>query len=152
MPSRRSEIALSPEEVRGYLDGARTMVLVTTGPDGVPDPVPMWFVLDDEGRPLMRTFRRSQKVVNLRRDPRVAVLVEDGETYGELRGVQMTGRVELLEDLETVVATSRALAERYADGSPATDPTALAPKQVALRLHPDRVVSWDHRKIRGAAY
>lgn len=155
MPGQREQIAMSEAEVGDYLDAARTMVLVTIGPDGAPDPVPMWYVRAD-GEIRMRTYGRSQKVVNLRRDPRVSCLVEDGERYAELRGVQLTGTVELVEDPDWIATVWARLMVRYGE-LPAEheDGTRVAllertGKQVGLRLVPDRVVSWDHRKLAGA--
>lgn len=147
MPSRRGRIALGPEEVAAYLGSARTAVLVTIGPDGIPDPVGMWFVMDGEEL-VMRTYTKSQKVRNLERDPRVSVLVEDGESYDTLRGVQLSGRMSLSRDVDEVLDVVAGLSEKY-DGVTALDRESLreyAAKQSVLRLHPDRVVSWDHRK------
>jgi PPOX class probable F420-dependent enzyme len=145
--NRRAQIELSPEEVSAYLASARTAVLVTIGPDGVPDPVGMWFVMDGDDL-VMRTYAKSQKVRNLERDPRVSVLVEDGETYQTLRGVQLTGRVSLSRDVDAVLDVVAGLAAKY-DGVADLDRESLrdyAGKQSVLRLHPEQVVSWDHRK------
>jgi PPOX class probable F420-dependent enzyme len=152
----RAEIALSPEEVEDLLGAARTMVLVTTGPDGVPDPVPMWFVLRD-GVVHMRTYAKSQKVVNLERDPRFAALVETGERYVELRGVQLSGTVALLDDVDLVCDVFAALMVKYEGLDPAhvesvrTAYRDRAPKQRVLRLDVERTVSWDHAKIAAAS-
>jgi PPOX class probable F420-dependent enzyme len=151
--NERARIALSDGEVADFLAAGRTLVLVTTGPDGVPDPVPMWYLVGAGGEIRMRTYRRSQKVANLRRQPRVACLVEDGERYAELRGVQLTGRVELVEDADWIADVWTGLLVRY-EGLPDADVPATraalrerAGKQVGLRLVVDRVVSWDHRKL-----
>lgn len=151
--SRRAEIAMSPDEVREFLATSRTMILTTIGPDGVPDPVGMWFLLDGDDI-WMRTYAKSQKVANLRRDPRVAVLVEDGDRYAELRGVQISGRVELDDDLDRICDIAAGLLVKY-EGLAEQDVPAVreayrasaAAKQVAIRLVPERVVSWDHRKL-----
>lgn len=151
--SRRAEIAMSPDEVREFLATSRTMILTTIGPDGVPDPVGMWFLLDGDDI-WMRTYAKSQKVANLRRDPRVAVLVEDGDRYAELRGVQISGSVELDDDLDRICDIAAGLLVKY-EGLPEQDVPAVreayrssaAAKQVAIRLVPERVVSWDHRKL-----
>ena len=151
--SRRAEIAMSPDEVREFLAASRTMILTTIGPDGVPDPVGMWFLLDGDDI-WMRTYAKSQKVANLRRDPRVAVLVEDGDRYAELRGVQISGRVELDDDLDRICDIAAGLLVKY-EGLAEQDVPAVreayrasaAAKQVAIRLVPERVVSWDHRKL-----
>jgi PPOX class probable F420-dependent enzyme len=153
MPSSRTAIAMSEAEVTDFIAGGRTLVLVTLGPDGLPDPVPMWYVVDNAGAVLMRTYRKSQKVVNLRRDPRVAALIESGERYAELRGVQLSGSIELLEDDDLVADVMVALLQKYEgladEHVVAARAAALqrAPKQVAMRLHVDSVASWDHRKL-----
>ena len=145
---------MTEPEVAGFLAAGRTLVLVTTGPDGVPDPVPMWFVVVG-GEVRMRTYGASQKVVNLRRDPRFAALVEDGERYAELRGVQLTGRVELVEDPDWIAEVWAGLMVKHEGVPPEREPETRAAlreragKQVGLRLVADRVVSWDHRKLEG---
>jgi PPOX class probable F420-dependent enzyme len=154
---QRASIALPPDEVDALLRGARTMVLVTNGPDGVPDPVPMWFVVDDDGGLWMRTYAKSQKVVNLERDPRFAALVEDGERYAELRGIQISGRVELVEDVDRICSIVAALMVKYEGLDPAHIDAVKeayrvkAPKQRALRLHVERTTSWDHARLGGRA-
>lgn len=150
--SRRAEITMTNEEVGEYLSAAKTMILATIGPDGVPDPVGMWFVLV-EGEIWMRTYARSQKVINIRRDPRVSVLVEDGEHYAVLRGVQLTGRLELSDDVEQICEIAAALLVKYEGLDPVDVPAVreayrpTAVKQVAMRLVSDRTVSWDHTKL-----
>ncbi|MBM3687004.1 MAG: TIGR03618 family F420-dependent PPOX class oxidoreductase [Actinobacteria bacterium] len=150
--SRRAEIAMGPDEVQEFLAQARTIILTTIGPDGVPDPVAMWFVVRD-GDMWMRTYAKSQKVTNARRDPRVAVLVEQGERYAELRGVQVSGRLELSEDIDVICEIAAALLVKYEGLDPEHVPAAMeayrptATKQVAMRLVPERTVSWDHAKL-----
>jgi PPOX class probable F420-dependent enzyme len=152
---QRARIAMDDAEVAAFLAAGRTLVLVTTGPDGRPDPVPMWYVLGDGGEVRMRTYARSQKAVNLRRDPRVACLVEDGQRYATLRGVQLTGRIELVDDPDWIADTWTGLMVKYEDLDEAGVPAARAAfreragKQVGLRLRVDRVVSWDHGKLEG---
>lgn len=149
MPSRRTEIALTTEEQSAILDSFKTAIFVTIGPDGVPDPTAMWFVLDNDGNVVMRTYAKSQKVKNLERDPRVAVLFEDGETYDTLRGLQLTGRIELSRHIDDVLDVVAGLAKKY-QGVEAIDREAMrdyASKQAVMRLRVDRVVSWDHTKL-----
>jgi PPOX class probable F420-dependent enzyme len=147
MANSREQIALSPDEVSSYLASARTAVLVTIGPDGAPDPVGMWFVMDG-GDVVMRTYAKSQKVINIERDPRVSVLIEDGDTYSTLRGVQLTGRMELSRNVEDVLDVVAALAAKYEDvtGLDRASMQDYARKQAVLRLRAETVVSWDHRK------
>ncbi len=153
MASQRADIAMTAGEVDAFLRDGRVCVLVTLGPDGLPDPVPMWYLVDEAGALLMRTFTKSQKVVNLSRDARFAALVEDGHRYAELRGVQLTGEIQLIDDPELVAETVVGLAVKYEGLAPRDVPVARdaalarAGKQVAMRLRPTRVVSWDHAKI-----
>jgi PPOX class probable F420-dependent enzyme len=153
MANQRADVAMSADEVTAFLTGGRILVMVTFGPDGLPDPVPMWYVVDAEGRIAMRTYAASQKIVNLRRDPRVSGLVEDGERYDELRGVQLTGKMELVDDPEMIADTMVGVLRKYegltTDDVPAARTAALAraPKQMGMRLVPERVVSWDHGKL-----
>jgi PPOX class probable F420-dependent enzyme len=149
MAGRRGEITLTAEEQRDFLRQAKTAILTTIGPDGVPDPTAMWFVLDPDGTLVMRTYAKSQKVVNVERDPRVAVLLEDGETYDTLRGLQLTGRIELSRDVDDVLDVVEGLARKY-QGVDGLDRDAMrdyASKQAVMRLRVDRVVSWDHGKL-----
>lgn len=149
MPSRRADITLTADEQRVILARAKTAIFATIGPDGVPDPIAMWFVLDDDGTIVMRTYAKSQKVRNVERDPRVAVLIEDGETYSTLRGLQLTGRIELSHDVEEVLDVVAGLAAKY-EGVHDLDRDAMrdyAAKQVVMRLRVDKVVSWDHAKL-----
>ncbi len=154
MASRRARIELDEAGRSALWDEARTLVLGTVGPDGRPHLVPMWFVLDDEGLPCCTSYGRAQKVRNLERDPRVTVLVEAGQSYGELRGLAIEGRCELIAgDAERTRAVMEAIGRRYgADASPeASRPARQAPKRVVLRIHPERVRSWDHRRLGGGA-
>ncbi len=157
MANERASIALSGSEVEDLLRSARTMVLVTNGPDGVPDPVPMWFLVDGGGTVWMRTYAKSQKVLNLGRDPRFAALVETGDRYVELRGVQLSGTVTLVEDVDVVCGVFAGLMVKY-EGLDPEDVDSVkvayrerAPKQRAMRLDVTKVVSWDHGKQAGSS-
>lgn len=152
MGNKRSEIAMSPDEIADVLDTGKTVQLALYGPDGYPDITPMWYVVDD-GVLWMRTYGKSQKVVNARRDPRCCALIETGDRYLELRGVQVTGDLVLSQDLERICWVAARLMVKYegvdAEHIPALEAAYAerAPKQVALGLSLDRLVSWDHRKL-----
>jgi PPOX class probable F420-dependent enzyme len=149
----RAQIAMTEDETAAYLAAGRTLVLVSMGPDGLPDPVPMWYVVDAAGRLRMRTYAASQKVLNLRRDARVSCLVEDGDRYAELRGVQLTGHIELIDDPDWIADVVVGLALKYEHLDPAHAAAVResarnrANKQVGLLLHVDRSVSWNHGKL-----
>jgi PPOX class probable F420-dependent enzyme len=145
---------MSTHEVRGFLDAPATGVLSTIGLDGWPHSTAMWFVPRDDEL-LMWTYRRSQKVVNIRRDPRVALLVEDGSEYDKLRGVLVQGTAEILDSFDEVRSVGVALYDRYTKPSlgldvaegPIAEIERQARKRVALLVPMTRVASWDHSKL-----
>lgn len=153
--SRRRQIHMTPEEVKEFLAGSRTLILCSNGPAGFAHPMPMWFVVDPEGAVRMTTFAKSQKVVNLRRDPRVSILAESGERYEELRGAVLYGRAEITHETDRVLETLMAVTARHQPtgaGSAALMREAMArqaAKRVEIRVQPERVVSWDHAKLAG---
>ena len=112
--NRRAQIALTPEEQRDYLAGGRTIILVSNGRHGFPLPVPMWYLVETDGAVAMTTFRKSQKSLDLRRDPRCTLLVESGRTYPELKGLIIRGRAEIDDDTGTISRLDPRLAERVA--------------------------------------
>ncbi len=149
---KRATIRMTPEEESAFIESSKTMILVSNGKDGWPHALPMWFVMR-EGLPLLSTFAKSQKVMNIRRDPRVTVLVEAGEKYEELRGVMIRGRVEIVEDRAFVEEVQLAFARKYI-GGPFPEGAeeiirARAAKRVAIRVVPLEVVSWNHAKLKG---
>lgn len=154
MPSRRDLIRMTPEEVRAYLAGQRRVILVTNGPEGLPHPVPMNYGLDDQGRVLITSFRKSQKVRNLERDPRATLLVESGTKYEELKSVILYCDVELITEVEAIarhmreVRADEAMARSLSDAMSEQVRASLA-KRVVLRFTPFRTVSWDHAKLGG---
>ncbi|HYR96251.1 MAG TPA: pyridoxamine 5'-phosphate oxidase family protein, partial [Candidatus Binatus sp.] len=77
---RRKTIALTPDEQQQYLDGSHTIILTSLDRHGYPHSIAMWYVVDPDGAVVMTTFAKSQKTLNLRRDPRCALLLESGRT------------------------------------------------------------------------
>ena len=153
--SRRAQIRMTDEEVRQFLDQTKTMIICSIGKDGVPHPMPMWFGLEEDGAVIMTTFTKSQKILNLKRDPRVTLLAEAGESYSDLRGVVIHGKAEIDTEVESVFATLRKVSVRMGT-VPADDSEAIreglrasAKKRCLIRVKPEKVVSWDHRKLGG---
>ena len=153
---RRDQIRMTDAEIRTFLRAQKTIILNSIGPDGMPHPMPMWFVSDDDFVISMATFRGTQKVVNLRRDPRASLLVESGREYAELKGVVIYGTAELSTDTDAIIATLEAAsqkeateagAEARADAHESMKKTA--PKRVLIRVTPNRIISWDHSKLAG---
>jgi PPOX class probable F420-dependent enzyme len=146
--NRRQQIQLTPEEQAAFFREHHKAALATIDRDGFPHVVGMNYVARD-GAFYMTSYGKAQKVVNIRRNPRVALMVEAGGSYGELRGVMVRGRCEIIEGPEAVQATFAAMAERRGGGAPASGALQSAPKRVVLKIVPEKIVSWDHRKLGG---
>jgi hypothetical protein len=155
MPSRRELIQMTDAERMAFIRSRKTMTIVSNGPGGFPHPMPMWFAISDDGTVRMTTFRKSQKVLNLQRDPKVALLVEDGTEYAELRGVVLYGECEVVDDVDvvkdTLIDITGGEAAATPEGREAMGKVIMgtAAKRVCLRVKPSRIVSWDHSKLEG---
>ena len=141
------------------------MIVSTIGPRGWPHSMPMWFTLrEPEGDPPPEgpprelwcwTYAKSQKARNLERDPRATLLVETGEEYLELRGVQIEAEAELIRDPERVLGFGKELTVAYSEGIESIEGDAAAAlqaqaaKRVAIRFEAKRIATWDHRKLGG---
>ena len=148
--SRRDQIRMNEEELREYLDQSLTIIISSIGVDGVPHPIPMWYAVEDDGAIVMSTYTKSQKIRNLRRDPRVSLLVEDGTAYSELRGILMYGVAELIQDVESVTDMLMVVSSRQGSavaGDLRPQMRQSAEKRTGIRVRPDKIVSWDHRKL-----
>src|SRR5438105_15386781 len=108
--SRRDLIRMTDEEIHAFLEEQRTLQVATIDHDGFPHLVAMWYVLIDNEIAFW-TYARSQKAVNLRRDPRLTCLVEAGQRYEELRGVQVKGKAAISDDPATVLHLGEAIWE-----------------------------------------
>jgi PPOX class probable F420-dependent enzyme len=146
---QRDRVAMTAEEAAALLAGNRKLQLATINPDGTPHLVTMFYVMLG-GRIAFWTYRASQKARNLARDPRLTCLVETGDDYFELRGVQVAGLARLVEDPAGVLEIGRAVAGGLA-GVPAgalDDYVAhAARKRAGYLVDPVKVISWDHRKL-----
>jgi hypothetical protein len=145
---RARRIAMSPEELDEFLARERTCRVGTVGVDGAPHVSPLWFVWD--GTALwLNSIVKSQRWTNVNRDPRVSVVIDGGHDYGELQGVELIGRVEVVGDVPRTATPNpelegpeRLFGEKYSGG------TWLADGRHAwARLAPDKIVSWDFRKL-----
>jgi PPOX class probable F420-dependent enzyme len=151
-PKRRDLIRMSEDEIEEFLHGRRTMNVATFNHDGTIHLVAMWYGFY-EGKLAFETFAKSQKVLNAQRDPRITILVEDGDTYEELRGVEIVGKARVLEDPEDVMEIARDVVRRYIDVGKPEDvdavAAAMANKRFGIVIEPERIVSWDHTKLGG---
>ena len=149
MANRREQIQLSPGEQAAFFREHKKAALATIDKDGFPHVVAMNYFARD-GAFYMTSYGKAQKVVNIRRNPRVALMVETGDSYPELRGVMIRGRCEILEGVDAVKAAFETRAEAQSNPAPVQEGAAAsAPKRVVLKIVPEKIISWDHRKLGG---
>jgi PPOX class probable F420-dependent enzyme len=146
---QRDIIKMTEAEVDEFLHGRHAMSLCTINHDGSIHAVAMWYGFLD-GCVTVETKAKSQKVQNLRRDPRLTLLFEDGDYYEELRGVELVGKAEIVDDPDELWKLGISVYERY--NGPYTDELKpileiMLHKRVAVKLNVERTVSWDHRKL-----
>ncbi len=152
MTSRRPVIAMTEDEQRHFLESEKTLQVASNGRDGYAHLVAMWFVVID-GLVHFTTFAKSQKVRNLRRDPRITVMLESGLAYQELRGLVIKGTAELIEDPQLAARVMTLVGAKQA-GRPAPDGVTegalrQAAKRVVVRVKPVDTYTWDHSKLGG---
>lgn len=140
---------MSSDEIAEFVTNSRTGTLATIGPDGQPHLTAMWYAVVD-GEIWLETKAKSQKAVNLKRDPRVSFLLEDGDTYDTLRGVSFEGVAEIVEDPDALFRVGISVWERYTgpyseEMKPFVD--QMMNKRVGVRIVSRRTRSWDHRKL-----
>lgn len=146
---QRDLIRMTEPEVAAMLAAHRKVQLATINPDGTPHLVAMYYGLLD-GQIAFWTYRASQKARNLERDPRLTCLIEEGEQYFDLRGLQITGSVKVIADPGEVLRIGRLVAASMG-GVPAEFVEEYvrnaARKRLGYLVEPDRLVSWDHTKL-----
>ena len=155
----RKDITMSPDEQQAFLSQGHTLIVTTIGNNGWPHVAPMWYFMDD-GKVGFRSFTKSQKIVNLQRNPRITVLLEEGEAYEELRGIMVKGTATLTDDPGRVLEMYKHLSRRYAFVGTEVVPLEgealeaafgrFASKNTGVIVEPESVISWDHRKLAGA--
>lgn len=155
----RRDITMTDGEIAEFLEsGAKVLQLATLGKDGSPHQAPMWFTMEND-KIVFRSFTKSQKIVNLVRDPRLSVLVEAGDSYSQLRGVMIQGTATLVTDPDYVLKIYGELTARYpmlGDEPIEMDAQSIeaafgrfASKNTAVIVEPIRTTSWDHTKLAG---
>lgn len=152
MSKRRELIRMTEVEMWSFIEGCKSLQVATINKNGTPQLTTLWFAVVD-GAIIFETFTKSQKIVNLKRDPRIAVLVEDGTSYDQLRGVSINGHAELVDDPARVERFAEAVVRK---NNPEVPPEmipqaakAMAQKRTVVVVRPERIASWDHRKLGG---
>lgn len=144
---------MSAAERDAFLAEQRTCRVATSGPDG-PHATPLWYVWDGASLWLY-SIVRSRRWADLTRDPRIGVVIDAGTDYAELRGVEITGRVDVVGEVprigkpvDELTPVETLFAERYAGGSAGMYHDG---RHGWLRVTPAKITSWDFRKLGGAA-
>ena len=150
---QRDQVTMTPEQTANLLAAGRKVHLATNGRDGFPHLVTMYYVLTG-GQIAFWTYRRSQKALNLERDPRISCLVEDGEEYFDLRGVLVQGIARRIDDPAAIAEIGRKITAVVGGTTAGADPGTLdryaehaARKRCGYVVEPSRVISWDHTKL-----
>ena len=141
---------MTAQERDRFLAEQRVCRLATVSFGGAPHVQPLWYVWHDESL-WFYSIIRSQRWKDLESEPRIAAVVDAGDSYENLRGIEMAGTVEAVgevprtgennPDLET---PERLFVERYHGG---TGPFPHDGRHAWLRLRPEREYSWDFRKL-----
>ena len=148
---QRGQSVMSQEEIDEFLLGRRSMTMSSINKDGSIHSIAMWYGFL-EGCVAIESKAKAQKVMNLRRNPNLTMLVEDGETYETLRGVTLIGKAEIVEDPDRIFELGVSVFSRYfapytEEMKPAVD--MMLNKRVVVKLDVERTISWDHRKLGG---
>src|SRR5215472_334660 len=147
--NRRSHIKMSEQEIDAFLAEEKTATMCSMHPDGSIHAVAMWYGLVDGGV-MFETKIKSQKVQNLRRDPRLTILVEAGDSYDQLRGVELVGQAVIHEDEEMLWRVGVSVWERYVgpyDEAAKDGLAMMLNNRLTVSIAIDKIVSWDHRKM-----
>ena len=144
----RLDLSLTDEELEEFLARQWTVRVATAAEDGTPHVIPLWFVWLD-GVMYLNSTLGNVTVDNITRSGKASAVVDDGETYDTLRGVVVTGTVEIIPvDASGLEDIERAWGEKLLNGN--EPPYRRWKKRTWMRLEPDRIASWDFRKIPAA--
>jgi PPOX class probable F420-dependent enzyme len=146
----RTRVNMAPQEIMPFIAEQRDLQVASIGQDGTPHLATMWFAVID-GQICFGSFTKSQKIRNLRRDPRLACLVSTGSDYRDLRGVSIAGIARIVDDPEQVARHSVTISRRN-QPSESLEALIAAAQSTARRrslvfVEPVRIASWDHTRL-----
>ena len=136
---------MTNEELESFLDSKPGwMMLTSIGKDEYPHTVPIGYFREG-GRIFMGCRDNTQKVVNIERNPKVSLALEDGDTMQNIRGVLLRGEAQVVRAEDERLAISRLAAKLR--GAPEREwPVSASPGSVFIKLENFSVVSWDYSK------
>lgn len=144
---------MSADERDEFLGAARTCRVATSSPSG-PHVSPLWFFWHD-GAVWLYSITSSKRFQDLQTDARIAVVVDDGHDFGELRGVELTGTARVVGEVPRTGTLSVPdlvpVEAGYAAKYQGRDMMRYDGRHAWLTVDVDKVVSWDFRKMDGGA-
>ena len=150
--NRRDLIRMTDEEMKLFIEEQKSLQVSCMGSDGWPHLTTLWFAVVDE-RIVFETYTRSQKILNLQRNPHITILLEDGIVYEKLRGVMIKGKAALESKPENVEKYAKAVMIRNQPeiGEEILSEAAkqMSLKRTAVIVEPHETISWDHTKLGG---
>lgn len=150
MPKRRDSITMNSHEMWDFIATQKSMHVCSLNTDGSPHLITMWFTLIEK-KIILVSYSKSQKIVNLKRNPSIAILCESGTEYIELRGVSINSNAELITDPKLVedYETSLILRNQAASSAAAARQMAasMSAKKTAILVSPEKIKTWDHSKL-----
>ena len=153
MASRRDLIRMDEEELWKFIDEQKSLQVGTLNKDSTIHLSTLWFAINDDKSIVFETYTKSQKILNLQRDPRITLLLEDGTVYEKLRGVMIRGTADLYDQPEDMERLAAMVLERNNPGldSDAAQAAAktLAAKRTAVVVKAKKIATWDHTKLSG---
>jgi len=132
---------MSSREVTSFLmRGTRTAKVATTMNSGQPHVMPVWFVLDGEEL-VFTTGAGSVKAHNLRRDPRIALVVD--EDVAPYAFVHIRGRARISEDMGELLRFATEIGGRYMGPDRAEEfgRRNAAPGELLVRVMTERIIA-----------
>ena len=106
---------MSDDEIDAFLKGGRRVQVATLDGGGQIDGAMSYLFWN--GRLALWTDPASQKIRNLRRNPHIACLVEAGDQFENFRAVQLRGRAEPIDDLQSSRRAGELLFARHGSGA-----------------------------------
>ena len=146
MTRDKTKYRLNEKSINQLMNQSKILNLATISQNGTPHLVPMWFVLDDKIQINFTSYHKSQKIVNLKRDNRIVVMVESGIKYQELKGITIEGIAEIDDNKELITQTVNAITAKYGIHRTASDIDNMINKRVNVKIIPKKITSWDLSK------
>jgi len=143
MTRDKKKYTLDDEKKIKLLEESKIINLATINKNGLPHLVPMWFILDANNEINFTSYHKSQKIINLKRDKRIVIMLESGTQYEELHGLVMEGEAEISTDKELVITIMNQITEKYKTKRDQQDIARQANKRVNVKIKVKKIISWD---------